>query len=334
MDKVISIIVPVYQGEKTIERCIKSILQSTYRALEVLVVDDGSTDSTAAIVNRIAKEDGRVRLIQKANGGVSKARNTGLENASGEFIGFVDADDYIAAEMYEKMLEQMTEERDMVICGCYPCNAFGSIKGKAGKLMAYEKKCPDEALQSVMYEHITMAVWSKVFRRKYIVDEKGNLLVAFQEQLSNYEDFIFICEYLARCTGNMFFFPERLYYYCFTEGSLSRKGIAFDKTLKSLTAIVNLKEKYRKEMFQVSELFYTETVWKYWVTELLQNTRYKSLKDFAEDEQVRQELKRYSETYYKSSNVPMYKKIVVKMILSQEKFMFFIIKMARYIMRK
>lgn len=334
MDKVISIIVPVYQGEKTIERCLNSILGSTYKMLEVIVVDDGSKDNTASIVRKIAEEDKRVRLVQKSNGGVSRARNTGLQYAMGEFIGFVDSDDYIAAEMYENMLMQMTDERDMIICGSYHCDEKGSIVGKVTELTAYEKKCPEEALQSVMYERVTMAVWSKLFRKRYIADDKGNLLISFQEQISNYEDFIFICEYLARCTGKMYFLPERLYYYCFAEGSLSRKVIPFEKILKSLTAITNLKEKYNEKIFKVSELFYIETIWKYWVMQILQNSSYRRIEDFSENEKIKQELTKYKEAYYNATCVVKYKKLVVRMILNHEKLLFFVVKVARRLVKK
>ena len=105
MSPKISVIVPAYNAEKTIERCLKSILKQTYHNLEVIVVNDGSKDSTELILSRIEKNDVRVHLITIENGGVSHARNVGIDNASGEYITFVDSDDYIDEEMYTSLME-------------------------------------------------------------------------------------------------------------------------------------------------------------------------------------------------------------------------------------
>ena len=103
MKGLISIIVPVYNTEKYLDRCIQSILSQTYSNIEILLIDDGSTDSSGAICDKYAEQDLRVRVFHKANGGASTARNMGLDNAKGEWIAFVDSDDWIDAEMYEKM---------------------------------------------------------------------------------------------------------------------------------------------------------------------------------------------------------------------------------------
>lgn len=334
MDKLVSIIVPVYQGEKTIERCLNSILGSNYKLLEVIAVDDGSTDNTANIIKRIAERDSRLRYIRIDNGGVSRARNTGLRQVRGEFIGFVDSDDYVSAEMYEKMIAQMTTERDLIVCGCYQRDEDGQVSGKVAKLVAYEKKSPQEALTSVLYERVTMAVWSKLFRRKYIVSKEGELTISFQENLSHYEDFIFICEYIQHCKGNMYFLPERLYNYCYFEGSLSREEKPFADVITSLSAITGLQQKYKEKYFKTTELFYTETVWKYWIVKLLQMKSCKRLSDFVEHKEVKLELERYRDTYYSSGLVKKYKKLIVKMILSHEALMFFLVKMGRAFWRK
>lgn len=334
MEKMISIIVPVYQGEKTIERCVTSILNSTYRELEVIVVDDGSTDKTREIVAEIAQIDQRVRLIQGPNQGVSHARNTGLQNASGEFIGFVDADDFITAEMYERMLSCMTQQRDMVICASQHCDQAGvPFTNKAGKLFSYERKCPEAALQSVLYERITMAVWSKLFRRKHIVSETGKFIISFHEQLSCYEDLIFICEYIKSCSGNIFFLPERLYNYCYIEGSLSRKERSFAKVAEDISALSILQEKYGAEALNSTDLFCMETVWKYWILQVLHHPEYRKLEDFTEHTDIQQEIRKYQDTYFAATCVPFYKKCIVKMILSHGKILFGITKLAGKVLK-
>ena len=105
--KTISVVVPVYNVENYLERCILSIINQTYQNLEIILVDDGSTDNSGAICDELALKDPRIKVIHKENGGLSDARNAGIEAASGEYIGFVDSDDYIAHDMYEKLLDAL-----------------------------------------------------------------------------------------------------------------------------------------------------------------------------------------------------------------------------------
>lgn len=115
----ISIIVPVYKAEKYLAECVDSILNQTYRNLEVILVDDGSPDNCPKICDGFAAKDARVRVIHKENGGVSTARNAGLDAASGEYVTFVDSDDYIDASMYENMMDIVrTYSCDIVMCDC------------------------------------------------------------------------------------------------------------------------------------------------------------------------------------------------------------------------
>ncbi|MBQ2661094.1 MAG: glycosyltransferase family 2 protein [Clostridia bacterium] len=114
----ISVIVPVYNGEKTIKRTLDSILNQTYRDIEVIVVNDGSKDGTKDVLESMAKKDGRLKIITKENGGVSSARNAGLEKATGEFITFLDADDEVESDMYEFLINAAKEYgADIAHCG-------------------------------------------------------------------------------------------------------------------------------------------------------------------------------------------------------------------------
>lgn len=113
----ISIIIPVYNTENYLEKCISSVINQSYTNLEILLVDDGSTDGSGIICDKYAKKDQRVKVFHKKNGGASTARNLGLRYAKGEFIGFVDSDDYIDFDMYEILLKEMDEDVDMVSCG-------------------------------------------------------------------------------------------------------------------------------------------------------------------------------------------------------------------------
>jgi len=117
MSDKISIIIPTYNAERTIARCVNSIQEQTYSDLEIIIVNDGSKDSTERIVHLLKKNDERIKLITIPNGGVSHARNVGIENATGDYITFVDSDDYIDSDMYECLLE-VAKEYDVKIVHC------------------------------------------------------------------------------------------------------------------------------------------------------------------------------------------------------------------------
>lgn len=122
----ISIIIPVYNCEKYLNRCLDSVLNQTYNELEIILVNDGSTDKTSDICDKYKVKDERIKVIHKENGGVSSARNVGISESSGEYIMFLDSDDWIESNMVEKMYNHISryDDIDMVMCGC--CLEFSS----------------------------------------------------------------------------------------------------------------------------------------------------------------------------------------------------------------
>ena len=163
----VSVIVPVYKVEKYLKKCIDSILNQTYRDLEVILVDDGSPDQCGAICDRYGREDSRVHVIHKENGGLSDARNTGVECASGEYILFVDSDDYIDPELVEKtvkaaektgcdlvMFDYIREEENFSL----PC--YSELP--EGQVLTLEKN--PEILIS------TLSAWSKLYKRAFYLE--------------------------------------------------------------------------------------------------------------------------------------------------------------------
>ena len=116
----ISVVVPVYNTEKYIAKCIDSIMNQTYPNLEIIIVDDGSTDKSGCIADSISKTDSRIKVIHKTNGGLSSARNCGIDQAKGTYIGFVDSDDWIEKDMYLKLYEAISFfQCKMAVCGRY-----------------------------------------------------------------------------------------------------------------------------------------------------------------------------------------------------------------------
>ena len=119
----ISVIVPIYKVEAYLDRCVQSIVNQTYRNLEIILVDDGSPDNCGAMCDTWAKKDERIKVIHKQNGGLSDARNAGMASANGAYIGFIDSDDYIAPEMYQLLMERMADLlkqdimiQDLILC--------------------------------------------------------------------------------------------------------------------------------------------------------------------------------------------------------------------------
>ena len=133
MQPLISVIIPVYKVEKYLPKCIESVLNQTYRNLEIILVDDGSPDQCPVICDKFSRRDSRVKVIHKKNGGLSSARNAGIDISKGDYLAFVDSDDYIAPNMYEFLYNLIIEKgADISICGRYVVYENGKtvIKGK------------------------------------------------------------------------------------------------------------------------------------------------------------------------------------------------------------
>lgn len=169
-EDLISIIVPVYNMEQYLERCMNSIWQQTYTNLEIILVDDGSTDKSPQMCDEYAAKDGRIKVIHKQNGGLSDARNAGLAIASGAYIGYVDSDDWIEPDMYELMYRSCIEnEAQVAICRYVQVYKDHNVQGGNGKVTAFER---EELLRIYIGGHddyiIYNSVWSKLFAREII----------------------------------------------------------------------------------------------------------------------------------------------------------------------
>lgn len=129
--KQVSVVIPVYNNERYVEKCIVSVLEQTYRELEILAIDDGSTDQSGAILDRLAKSDGRVRVFHQENRGVSAARNRGIDAAGGEYLTFVDGDDFLGPTYIADFVDCAEQNRaDMVFCGFCVTDTEGRVTGR------------------------------------------------------------------------------------------------------------------------------------------------------------------------------------------------------------
>ena len=136
----ISVIVPVYNVAEYLSRCVDSILAQSYENLQIILVDDGSTDDSGKICEEYAKKDARIQVIHQNNGGLSSARNAGLDLASGEYIGFVDSDDWIEPEMYAEMLARMEKYDAQLVCAGR-CDVDGGTGEKTRGLCPEREEC-------------------------------------------------------------------------------------------------------------------------------------------------------------------------------------------------
>lgn len=171
-EELLSIIVPVYNVQDYLERCVNSIRQQTYEHLEIILVDDGSTDNSGVMCDEFAKTDNRIKVIHKENGGLSDARNAGLLHATGEYIGYVDSDDWIESKMYDTMYKACKREQaDLAVCR-YHCAYEGAGKesGSGKQTVLDQEKLLDIYICGHPDYVIYNSVWSKLFSRKLVQD--------------------------------------------------------------------------------------------------------------------------------------------------------------------
>ena len=166
----LSIIVPIYNVEQYLTKCINSILSQTFTDFELILVDDGSLDRCPQICDDYAAQDNRIVVIHKTNGGLSDARNAGLDIAKGVYIGFVDSDDWIDPKMYEDMLNHAeTTEAEIVVCGIKYCDERNNIVCDWQNISQNQTLSRDELLQNFfpyLFNNIRPAVWNKVYKRE------------------------------------------------------------------------------------------------------------------------------------------------------------------------
>lgn len=236
----ISIIVPIYNSENDLDQCIESIANQTYKNIEIILVNDGSTDDSINICRKWESIDSRIVLIDKQNEGVAKARNDGLEKATGEYIGFVDHDDFIESNMYEIMIDDMLEHNaDIVMCSSTGIYEDGSTTKGYTNYKSFEIDKNDLIKRMQNYEKIfCSSVWSKLYKREVVGELK------FDTEIILGDDYYF--NGIAYTNIDKFYYDERsLYNYRIREGSISRRKVDkhfFDK----YTVMDKLSEYYEK----------------------------------------------------------------------------------------
>lgn len=215
MNKLISVIVPVYGVEKYLDRCVKSIVEQTYKQLEIILVDDGSPDTCGEICDRWAEKDDRIKVVHKLNGGLSSARNAGLDVATGDYIGFVDSDDYIAPDMYENLFNSVHGKGKFVVGNIMACR----VDDKNVQTPSAVPHCEDaiiskeEYLRELLMHKGDSSSCTKLFSANILSN------IRFIEGKCN-EDLLFVLDIMERLEY-ISFVGEIGYYYFIRSGSIS-----------------------------------------------------------------------------------------------------------------
>lgn len=231
-DKV-TIIIPTYNAEKTIVRLISSIQAQTYENLEVLIIDDGSDDSTCNICNLKVGSDSRFIIVKKENGGVSTARNKGIEMATGKYVMFADADDFLPEDCVYKMVYEMQKRHCELVCGSYcMLKSRNRTKNFLNKTCLYDIVLYRNSIYSIT-SIIPYAPWGKLFLRHIIEQHK----IRFPEGIPYGEDGIFVLKYLGVCKS-LIMIESIVYYYDFTN-CLSAANKYYQNMNKYLRALAD-----------------------------------------------------------------------------------------------
>jgi glycosyltransferase EpsH len=220
----------MYKVEEYLERCLKSILSQTLKDIEIILVNDGSPDKCLDMALEYSKADSRIKVIDKINGGLSSARNAGMKAASGDYLGFVDSDDWIMPEMFEKLYYSAVNNN----CDMAACNFTWAFEDESEKINAVERKMPEDCVLDIKSQRGTFAaefldvryslksgigpqVWNKIFKRELI--EKNNIIFEPTIEIHS-EDVLFV--YTALLYTNKLSIVNRpLYFYFKRKGSIT-----------------------------------------------------------------------------------------------------------------
>lgn len=214
----VSIIIPVYNVQAYLDECVRSVVEQSYRDLEIILVDDGSTDKSSGMCDDWAEKDQRIRVVHKPNGGLSSARNAGLTVAKGDFITFVDSDDFVDKTMFSGLLRGFYEnpDTDVVCCGISQFKDENYSDTSPFLKLYNQKFTLFEYWKLVLKHKIDNAVWNKIYRKSVI----GN--VRFREGIIN-EDILFNLEVLQNASS-LIYVPDTYYKYRIRTGSITRQA--------------------------------------------------------------------------------------------------------------
>lgn len=248
-NKMVSIILPAYNAERYITECIESVIKQLFQNWELILVDDGSEDGTRSIAEKYAKQDDRIKYHRLNNGGVSKARNYGLKVAKGDFVFFLDADDYLANNCLDDSVKICIEKNtDIVVLAHYEQDENIHSCKKNNKFEKTQILDDTQVITTfLMTDMIGWEVWGKLFRRDAISN------VEFDETLRIGEDAVFLLNVLLKC-NKVVLLKEYGYYYRINMNSVMAQSFN-EKNLDTITAISKMYKLVEKKYFYEANSF-------------------------------------------------------------------------------
>lgn len=217
-DILVSVVVPVYNVEAFLRQCVDSLLAQTHTNLEIILVDDGSTDNSGAICDEYAVRSSNIRVIHKENGGLSSARNAGIAAAKGAYIGFVDSDDYVESDMYALLLDAaVAQDAQIAACARYLTDEAGCVTGIKYELSTPKAYTMQQSAKEILtFGELDVAAWDKLFKKELF---EG---IEFPVGEIN-EDAAIIFKILSR-VNKLVHVGKPLYYYRGRSGSITKSG--------------------------------------------------------------------------------------------------------------
>ena len=315
----LSIIVPIYNVEKYLSRCIESILNQTFKDFELILVNDGSTDNCKEICEKYKRMDSRIIVANKKNGGLSSARNLGIDVSKGDYIGFVDSDDFIDAHMYEILFNTINAcDSDIVICDYYKVNEYDIKKYEKMKSNNKDIKVENinniDAIERIITRDTKIVVaWNKIYKRSLFDNLRYKEGVICEDE--------FLAHRIFYKCNKVSIINQKLYYYIQRKGSIINSPFSpkdFDKIYAIKDRVDFLNEKKITNLIDKAEKSFMDYfVWNYF-------TGYQRL------ENIEYELKRLKKEF----NSVFYRILDNKFISLNEKITLFILYLSPYLYNK
>lgn len=294
----VSVVIPIFNVEKYLEKCVNSLVNQIYKNLEIILVDDGSTDNSGNIANELSKSDNRIKVYHKKNGGLSDARNFGIKQAKGKYIGFIDSDDYIENEMYEFLYNNLIENKaDISICGRF-------VNYDDGRELTQYKTGIKKVMDNVdglitlnSFKYFDMSACDKLYEKSLFNDIEFPYGLKCEDYYTMYK--------LFDKSRIIVYESKPMYHYYQREGSISRNKIMDTAFIDASKSQVEYFNEYHPELMYVA---YTSYVFAN-ITHFNRFLKYNIECNEEIKLELKREVKKYLKYVLKNPNISRFKKV-------------------------
>lgn len=308
-ETLVSIIVPVYNTEKYLQRCIDSLLAQTYRNIEIILVNDGSTDDSLRIIHDAAENDSRIKVISQANKGLSSARNSGMAVAMGDYLLFCDSDDTVEPEWVDRLLNAAKEYPDsLVVSGHNRIFCHSNETVTLEKMVIPGGRYSKECYYSLISPGITGIVCTKIFSRSLLVSKD----ISFDENVKYAEDVVFILKYINHVKA-FYVLDDALYnYYQYDRNT--RQTITSNVSRSQMRYIYQIRLPFiKKEDLPEFQQMYFFNLWSRFIdleerNDIKRSDRWHEMRDILNDEVFQRYVAEHGSEAFESRSLPLIKK--------------------------